>query len=57
MTFICYVLKLLLTSYAGVELNYITNFKLKTPRNEKKMMIHIIHCLTVVKTLPKQMEH
>ena len=32
--FVCYVLKLLLTSYKGRELNYVMNFKLKTPLEE-----------------------
>ena len=39
--FICYVLKLLWTSYTGRGLNYVTNFKLQ-------MIIHMLHFLNIV---------
>ena len=39
----------LLTSYTGRELNHVTNFKLKTPSHEKKIMVHMLHFLCTVK--------
>ena len=38
----------ILTSYLGQELNYVANFKLKTPHRLKKFMVQMLNFLSIV---------